>query len=259
LLSFRADDTDVTTAGPAAGADLDNGGLLHPVLQAAAQLDGVAAATWSSLEPDAAAAGADGQRILLDLEPGVDAAVVAHAVGSVLRERFDVGISAEDAQLVYRCARIATQEGQPEVDELRVVTGADNGAHALVALRVGDGVVVGRSQSAATEAGVARAIAEATLYAVEEMTEDGVVGSVEGVVVPRPFTSGEADGGDDTGTLTGTLTGMLTGTLPEVEVALLLDVAGHERAVSGRAAAGADVRQAVVRAVLAAVFDHLAE
>jgi len=51
----------------------------------------------------------------------------------------------------------------------------------------------------------------------------------------------------------------VTGTLPEVEVALLLDVAGHERAVSGRAAAGADVRQAVVRAVLAAVFDHLAE
>jgi len=256
----------VTTAGTAAGADPDTGGLLHPVLQAAAQLDGVAAATWSSLQPDTAAAGADGPRVLLDLEPGVDAAVVAHAVGSVLRERFDVGINAEDAQLVYRCARIATQEGQPEVDELRVVTGADAGAHALVALRVGEGVVVGRSQSAATEAGVARAVAEATLYAVEEMTEDGVVGSVEGVVVPRPSTTGGADGGDTgtltgpvTGTLTGTVTGTVTGTLPEVEVALLLDVAGHERAVSGRAAAGADVRQAVVRAVLAAVFDHLAE
>lgn len=242
----------MTTAGTAAGADLDSGGLLHPVLQAVAQLAGVAAATWSSLEPDAEAAGADGQRLLLDLEPGADAAVVAHAVGSVVRERFDVGISAEDAQLVYRCARIATQEGQPEVDELRVVTGAGTGAHALVALRVGDGVVVGRSQSAATEAGVARAVAEATLYAVEEMTEDGVVGSVEGVVVPRPSTTGEADGG-------GALTGTLTGTLPEVEVALLLDVAGHERAVSGRAAVGADVRQAVVRAVLAAVFEHLAE
>ena len=88
----------------------------------------------------------------------------------------------------------------------------------------------GEAPGSTSSHGVHRAVAEATLHAIEELTEDAVIGRLESLEV------GE-----------------------QVLVTLVLDVEGVEITSSAQSEVEADPRQAVVRAVLAAVQPHLPE
>ncbi len=230
----------MTTTADAAPSTLD----LAAVIAALQRVPGVEAAGLASAgdvderpisrnTPD----GRDGSRpeLRLDLETDADEGVVALAVGTLLRERFGVGVDGDHFRLIEHAARIEGTSGAPEVEELRVVTSSRT-CRAVVSLRARGVVVQGDAESAATGPGVARAVAEATLHAVEELTEDRIIGSVDAVVLP------DADN-----------------PAPRVEVVLLLDIEGVEHPASGGASVGIDSRQAIARAVLNAVAEHLTD
>ena len=153
------------------------------IVAALREVPGVADA---DVEPDG---DGDGLGLLrLGLAPGVDEVEVASAVGRLLRERFGLGVDAERVQLVED---MQTDAEDPAIEDdedarQRQVPARDQAhAHHLVGvagrrrghvvdlrfrctISLGDRDV-GRAEGTATQSGVQRAVATATLRAVEEL------------------------------------------------------------------------------------------
>ncbi len=170
----------------------------------------------------------------LDLAADVDEVEVAAAVGRLLRDRFGLGVDAGQVQMVEAAEDFAAMPESDEVtpDGVRVavmnVTSAGRKVIVTIVLRRGDREFRGEAPGTTSSHGVFRAVAEATLRAIEELTEDAVIGRVETLDVSEG-----------------------------ASVTLVLDVDGEEVTASGRSAVHSDPRQAIVRAVLAAVTPHL--
>lgn len=175
----------------------------------------------------------------LDLEAGVDEAAVASSVGRLLRERFGLGVDADRVQvvedaLVDPAPSLPAQRSahRPSISRMHLVSsGLD--VTASVTLSSGEGQATGEARGAASQTGVHRAVATATLRAVELLVEGQVRVELDHLEV-TPM-----------------------GTERTVVVALtLLSSRGAER-LTGAAAVREDVRQAVIRATLDALNRRL--
>ena len=241
--------------------------LIHPDLLAA--LRAVPGVTEADIEPD----GLGGLGLLkLDLEPGADEAEVATRVGRLLRSQFGLGVDADHVQVVegalltpsdadFRDAdprdanRQAVRPGdpaasaalagsaviplsaqraaaRPSISRMHLVSsGLD--VTATVTLSSGQQTAVGEARGAASQPGVHRAVAGATLRAVEQLVDYPVRFELDRLEV-TPM------GVDRT-----------------VVVSLtMLSGRGAER-FTGAAAVREDVRQAVIRATLDALNRRL--
>jgi hypothetical protein len=185
------------------------------LLSALAELDGVA-----TVVPDAAA---DGVRV--ELREGAVERDVATAAEALLHERF--GVAGATTSTVEEIG-VIEGEGRLALERL-VLTVADGGARADVLVRLDDRCAPG-SAAGDGSADAGAAITGALLLALEELTEDAVIGSIERAGV-------DGDG--------------------VARVRLRLDVDGSDVPASGEAAVIRHRPQAVVRAVLAAVEPHL--
>jgi hypothetical protein len=181
----------------------------------------------------------------LDLEPGVDEAEVASTVGRLLREQFGLGVDADRVQVVEDAVvgRPAAEPREPAVPEQRaparpaisrmhlVSSGLD--VTASVTLSSGVQVATGEASGAASQSGVHRAVATATLRAVEQLVDNLVRFELDHLEV-TPM-----------------------GSERTVLVSLtLLTSKGTER-LTGAAGVREDVRQAVIRATLDALNRRL--
>lgn len=177
----------------------------------------------------------------LDLAADVDEVEVAASVGRLLREQFGLGVDAGQVQMVEAAEDFSagpltsSSSDEPNVgtsDEVRVavmnVTSAGRKVVVTIVLRRHGRDFRGEAPGSTSSHGVHRAVAEATLHAIEELTEDAVIGRLETLDV------GE-----------------------QVSVSLVLDIDGVEITSSAQSEIDSDPRQAVVRAVLAAVQPHL--
>ncbi len=173
----------------------------------------------------------------LDLAADVDEVEVATSVGRLLRERFGLGVDAGQVQMVEAAADFAPGGGESGGFDghggVRVtvmnVTSAGRKVTVSIVLRRGERECRGEAPGTTTANGVNHAVAEATLHAIEELTEDAVIGRLEHLEVSDSAAS----------------------------VSLVLDVDGVEIAVSAASPVQSDPRQAIVRAVLEAVQPHL--
>ncbi len=179
----------------------------------------------------------------LDLATDVDEVEVATSVGRLLRERFGLGVDADQVQMVEAASNFAAAPAPRGADPaeydtaaaggLRVVvmnvTSAGRKVNVSIVLRSGDRECRGEAAGTTSANGVFRAVAAATLLAIEELTEDAVIGRVESLDVA----SGQA------------------------HVNLVLDVDGTEITAPASSPVHSDPRQAIVRAVLEAVRPHL--
>jgi hypothetical protein len=182
----------------------------------------------------------------LDLEAGVDEAAVASSVGRVLREQFGLGVDADRVQVVEDAvvdhdplpssslASVPEQRSaaRPAIARMHLVSsGLD--VTASVTLSSGEAQATGEARGAASQTGVHRAVATATLRAVEELVGGQVRFELDHLEV-TPM-----------------------GTERTVVVALtLLTGRGAER-LTGAAGVREDVRQAVIRATLDALNRRL--
>ena len=176
----------------------------------------------------------------LDLDPGVDEAAVASTVGRLLREQFGVGIDADRVQVVEeavveRPAPVVPHQrlaARPAIARMHLVSsGLD--VTASVTLSSGERVALGEARGAASQSGVHRAVATATLRAVEELVDGQVRFELDHLEI-APM-----------------------GSERTVLVALtLLTSKGTER-LTGAAGVREDVRQAVIRATLDALNRRL--
>lgn len=179
----------------------------------------------------------------LDLATDVDEVEVASTVGRLLRERFGLGVDAGQVQMVEAAADFAAApvprsadaggNGSAATDVVQVtvmnVASAGRKVIVTIVLRRGEREYRGEAPGTTTSDGVFRAVAAATLHAVEELTEDAVIGRLEHL---------DITGG-------------------AVSVVLVLDVDGVEITACGVSPVHSDPRQAIVRAVLEAVQSHL--
>lgn len=188
----------------------------------------------------------------LDLEPGVDEAVVAGVVGRLLREQFGLGVDAdrveivEDADLSHPAppsseddvtfattAALPSPRGaRPAIARMHLVSsGLD--VTASVTLSNDDRTAVGEAHGAASQSGVHRAVATATLRAVEQLVDRQIRFELDHLEI-TPM-----------------------GSERTVLVSLtLLTARGTER-LTGAAGVREDVRQAVIRATLDALNRRL--
>ena len=177
----------------------------------------------------------------LDLEAGVDEAAVASSVGRLLREQFGLGVDADRVQVVEDA--VVDHPPLPPLPEQRsaarpaiarmhlVSSGLD--VTASVTLSSGEAQATGEARGAASQTGVHRAVATATLRAVEQLVDGQVRFELDHLEV-TPM-----------------------GTDRTVVVALtLLTGRGAER-LTGAAGVREDVRQAVIRATLDALNRRL--
>lgn len=217
-----------TSVGSAATASIDE------VLAALRDLPGVRSADIGDDESGGAGL------LRLDLAADVDEVEVATSVGRLLRERFGLGVDAGQVQMVEAASDFSTAAGPRSANSaesasggVRVavmnVTSAGRKVNVTIILRRGEREYRGEAAGTTTSNGVFRAVAAATLLAIEELTEDAVIGRLESLDV----TAGIAN------------------------VALILDVDGTEIAAEASSPVHADARQAIVRAVLEAVAPHL--
>lgn len=203
------------------------------IVAALREVPGVAEA---DVEPDGEGLGL----LRLGLAPGVDEVEVASAVGRLLRERFGLGVDAERVQLVED---MENQIDEPEIESdaghdgdrfrpaIRRMHIISSGLQVIaeVTLGVSDRIALGRAEGTATQSGVQRAVASATLRAVEELL------------------GGRARFELDLVELTP------TGRERTVLVALtMLSATGSEK-LTGAANVREDVRQAAIRATLDAL------
>jgi hypothetical protein len=169
----------------------------------------------------------------LGLSPGVDEVQVASRVGRLLRERFGLGVDADQVQLIEDAETldVSSQSGhRPVISRMQLVSsGLD--VSATVSLTFQDRVVRGESTGTATQSGVQRAVASATLHAIEQLISSEARFELDHV---------EASGRDRTALVSVT---MVSG-------------AGTDR-LTGSAMVREDARQAVIRAVLDAVNRRL--
>ena len=176
----------------------------------------------------------------LDLEPGVDEAEVASTVGRVLRDQFGLGVDAERVQVVEEAVTPGAPAGsvprprhaRPSISRMHLVSsGLD--VTASVTLSSGERTARGEARGAASQSGVHRAVASATLRAVEELVDGQVRFELDHLEI-TPMGSER--------TVLVSLT-LLTGR-------------GTER-LTGAAGVREDVRQAVIRATLDALNRRL--
>jgi hypothetical protein len=171
----------------------------------------------------------------LGLSPGVDEVQVASRVGRLLRERFGLGVDADQVQLIEDAETldVSGQSGhRPVISRMQLVSsGLD--VSASVSLTFQGRVVRGESTGTATQSGVQRAVAAASLHAVEQLISSRARFELEHVEVT-------ASGRDRTALVSVT---MVSG-------------AGTDR-LTGSAMVREDARQAVIRAVLDAVNRRL--
>ena len=205
------------------------------IVAALREVPGVAEA---DVEPDGEGEGLGLLR--LGLAPGVDEVEVASAVGRLLRERFGLGVDADRVQLVEDMQAELddpdieddeddeTDRFRPAIRRMHIISSGLQVA-AEVTLSVGERTALGRAEGTATQSGVQRAVATATLRAVEDLLD------------------GKARFELDLVELTS------TGRERAVLVAVtMLSTSGSER-LTGAAAVREDVRQAAIRATLDAL------
>ncbi len=206
-------------------------------------LRGVPGVSDADVSPDA-----DGGlgTLRLDLEPGADEAEVAGTVGRLLRDEFGLGVDPEGVQIVEdavtggptgetgpSAAAVPSQRAaRPSINRMHLVSsGLD--VTATVTLSSGDQVEVGEARGAASQTGVHRAVATATLRAVEQLVDNQVRFELDHLEI-SPM-----------------------GSERTVLVSLtLLTARGSER-LTGAAGVREDVRQAVIRATLDALNRRL--
>jgi hypothetical protein len=179
----------------------------------------------------------DGPGVLrLGLVPGVDEVQVATQVGKLLRERFGLGVDADRVQLVEDADVVAELPDHPDDDRAPrpaiqrmhlVSSGLD--ITATVTLSHGGRSCICEATGTATQSGVQRAVAIATIRAVEGLLDDKVRFELEHVEVAPT-------GRDRTALVAITM----------------LSAAGGEK-LTGAAVVREDARQAVIRATLDAV------
>jgi hypothetical protein len=187
----------------------------------------------ADVEPDDVGGGLGLLR--LGLAPGVDEVAVASKVGRMLRERFGLGVDADQVQLIEDAPTpdLPTYAGRrPIISRMQLISsGLD--VTAAVSLSYRDGTVRGESTGTATQSGVQRAVATASLRAVEALIGSTARFELEHVDVTR-------SGRDRTALVSVT---MVSGS-------------GTDR-LTGSAVVREDARQAVIRAVLDAVNRRL--
>ncbi|HVA59384.1 MAG TPA: hypothetical protein VNG13_02465 [Mycobacteriales bacterium] len=190
----------------------------------------------ADVEPDEEGGGLGLLR--LGLAPGVDEVQVATSVGRLLRERFGLGVDADRVQLVEDTATPEPPTlpegtgGRPAITRMQLVSsGLD--VTAIVTLRHGSSSASGESTGTATQSGVQRAVAGATLRALEGLLDRRARFELEHVEISN------------------------TGRHRTVLVSLtMLSNSGSER-LTGSATVREDVRQACIRATLDAVNRRL--
>jgi hypothetical protein len=196
----------------------------------------------ADVEPDAEG----GMGLLrLGLQPGVDEVAVATSVGRLLRERFGLGVDAERVQIVEDAEvprptvtddnlEVPHQRvgGRPAISRMHLVSsGLD--VTATVTLTSEGKTASGESRGSASQSGVQRAVATATLRAVETLSGDVARFELDHLEVTH------------------------LGADRMVVVSLtMLSSRGTER-LTGAAAVREDVRQAVIRATLDALNRRL--
>lgn len=218
---------------------------LDPAALAAAlrAVDGVLAA---DVEPDTE--GGLGT-LRLDLEPGCDEAAVGARVSQVLQDQFGLGIDVDRAERIEPSAEAPpASEGvsdtkvvelplqrsayRPAIAKMHLVSsGLD--VTASVTLAAGDRTATGEARGLASQSGVHKAVAAATLRAVEELVGDVARIELEHLEI-TPM-----------------------GTERTVVVLLTLLTPQGSEALTGAATVRDDVRQAVIRATLDALNRRL--
>jgi hypothetical protein len=184
----------------------------------------------ADVEPD----GDGGMGLLrLGLAPGFDEVQVATSVGRLLRERFGLGVDAERVQLVEDAAvpeepiarNGTSRQERPAIQRMHLVSsGLD--ISASVTLGYADRSAVGEAQGTATQSGVQRAVALATLRAIESLVDGKARFDLDHLEVTQT--------GRDRTVVAGVT---------------LVTPSGSER-LTGAAVVREDVRQAVIRATL---------
>lgn len=201
-----------------------------------AALQAVPGVAEADIEPD----GDGGLGLLrLGLSPGVDEAEIASTVGRLLREQFGIGVDAERVQIVEeadlgRPATASTSVPQqraserPSISRMHLVSsGLD--VTASVTLTSGGRTAIGEGTGNASQVGVQRAVANATLRAVEELLDGVARFELDHLEISH------------------------LGSERTVLVALsMLSSKGTER-LTGAASVREDVRQAVIRSTLDAL------
>ena len=205
------------------------------IVAALREVPGVADA---DVEPDGEGIGLGLLR--LGLAPGVDEVEVASAVGRLLRERFGLGVDAERVQLVEDMQTEADDPDieadddqddrfRPAIRRMHIISSGLQVA-AEVTLSVGEKSAMGRAEGTATQTGVQRAVATATLRAVEELLSGRARFELD-LVESTPA------GGRDRAVLV---------------AVTMLSSSGSEK-LHGAAGVREDVRQAAIRATLDAL------
>lgn len=179
----------------------------------------------------------------LGLDPGVDEVEVATSVGRLLREQFGLGVDADRVQIVEdadiadpeppaRGGLVPEQRVRPAINRMHLVSsGLD--VTATVTLSSGDRLLAGEARGTASQSGVQRAVAQATLRAVEELLGDSVRFELDHLEVTTV-------GADRT-----------------VLVSLTMVSARGSERLTGAAHVREDVRQAVIRGTLDALNRRL--
>jgi hypothetical protein len=180
----------------------------------------------------------------LGLVPGVDEVRVATDVGRLLREQFGLGVDAERVQLVEDAEVEPTVEietgpdgervfrRRPSIHRMHLVSsGLD--VTATVTLSYGGTLAAGEAVGTATQSGVQRAVALATLRSVQQLLATPARFELEHIEIAP------------------------TGRDRAVVVVLTMLGQGGSEQLTGAAAIREDVRQAVIRATLAALNRRL--
>ena len=201
-----------------------------------AALRAVPGVAEADVEPDDEGGGLGLLR--LGLVPGVDEVQVATTVGRMLRERFGLGVDADQVQLIEDAAtptpELPRQSNgrRPVISRMQLVSSGLE-VTATVALIYQDAVVRGESTGTATQSGVHRAVATAALRALEQLVDAKARFEVDQVEVTP-------NGRDRT-----------------VLVAVTMVSGGGTDRLTGTAVVREDVRQATIRAALDAVNRRL--
>ena len=169
----------------------------------------------------------------LGLAPGFDEVQVATSVGRLLRERFGLGVDAERVQLVEDAEvpdeplgrNDTAPQHRPAIQRMHLVSsGLD--ISASVTLGFEGRSAVGEAQGTATQSGVQRAVALATLRAIELLVDEKARFELDHLEVTQT--------GRDRTVVAGVT---------------LVTPSGSEK-LTGAAVVREDVRQAVIRATL---------
>jgi hypothetical protein len=209
-----------------------------------AALRAVPGVAEADVEPDGEGEGLGLLR--LGLTPGVDEVAVATEVGKLLRERFGIGVDAERVQLIEDAlgagASFSLEEEdtdddtaprkRPSIKRMHLVSSGLE-VTAAVTLGFSGGTCIGEASGTATQSGVHRAVAAATLRAVEGLLGQAVRFELEHIEVAP------------------------TGRDRTVIVSITMLSANGSEKLTGAAAVREDVRQAVIRASLDALNRRL--